>query len=121
MRSVPSSPSACSNTREAERLLGRNEAGEVKPNVNRFELRRWSRLSERRCARLWPRAADDAAGLAVDVDPDYAAVLHELETIGAAVEFRSEIVGAAHERHHPALELRQRHRAALAHVLESPV
>ena len=52
----------------------------------------------------------------VDVDPDDAAVLHELQAIGAAVDLRAEIIGAAHERHDPALDLRKRHRAALLRV-----
>src|SRR3954466_276892 len=65
-----------------------------------------------------PRAADDAAGRGVDVDPDYTAVLHELEPVGAAVELRPEIIGPAHERHDPALELGKRHGAALLRRFE---
>src|SRR5262249_42379493 len=66
-------------------------------------------------------AADDTA-LAVDIDPDHATVLHELHArSAAAVQFRAEIIGAAHERQDFALELRERHRPALLRVLESTV
>src|SRR5258708_5672835 len=69
---------------------------------------------------LVARAADDAP-LAVDVDPDDAAVLNELEARRVAVELRPEVVGAAHERNHPALQLRKGHRTALTHPLERPI
>src|SRR4051812_8590928 len=73
--------------------------------------------------RGWLRARppDDPAGLGVDVDPDHPAVLHELHPVGSAVEFRPEIIGAAHERHDLALDLRQRQRAALLGLAERPV
>src|SRR5437764_11711890 len=69
---------------------------------------------------LVARAADDPA-LAVDVDPDHPAILDELEPSAVAVELWPEIVGAAHERQNPPLELRERHRAALTHALERPI
>ena len=56
---------------------------------------------------VFARAADDPA-LAVDVDPDDAAVLDELEAISIAIEFRSEIIGSAHHWHDAAFELRKR-------------
>src|SRR6476469_9868830 len=59
------------------------------------------------------RAADDSA-LAINVDPDHAAVLHEFEAVGVAVQLGAEIVGAAHHRHDAALKLGKRHRAAFA-------
>ena len=61
--------------------------------------------------------ADDAA-LAVDVDPDHAAILDELETVRIPIEFRSEIVCTAHGGQHAPLELGQGHRSALLHILE---
>src|SRR5206468_6835323 len=71
--------------------------GKLRGNVNRY--------SERS---LVARAPDDAS-LAVDVDPDHAAVLNELEACRVAVELRAEVIGAAHERNHPALQLRKGH------------
>ena len=57
-------------------------------------------------------------GLRIDVDPDHPPVLDELHAIGLAVDLRTEIIGPAHERHDPPLELRKRHRAPLSRVLE---
>src|SRR5918994_2056967 len=61
---------------------------------------------------LRPRLTLDAAGRGVHVHPDHASVLDELQPVGVAVEFGSEIVGAAHEGHDPALNLGKMHRAA---------
>src|SRR6476619_968049 len=58
--------------------------------------------------------ATDHATLTVDVDPDDPAVLHDLEAVGVAIHLGTQIVSTAHHRHDPALELRQRHRTALA-------
>src|SRR5438067_12892074 len=73
------------------------------------------------CERSLVARAPDDTSLAVDVDPDHAAVLNELEARRVAVELRPEIVGAAHERNHPALQLRKGHRTTLTHSLERPI
>jgi hypothetical protein len=70
---------------------------------------------------LRARTADDASALGIDVDPNHSAVLNEFEAVGAAIEFRPEIVGTTHERQNPALELRKRHRTPLARRLEGPL
>ena len=71
--------------------------------------------------RLVPAAPNDAAGGGLDVDPDDPAPAHELQAVSTAIEFRPEIVGAAHERHDSALNHRQRHGAALAGRFERTV
>ena len=55
-------------------------------------------------------AADDAAA-AVDVNPDHAAVAHELHPSDAAVQFRTQIVGAAHVRDNALFQLWKEQRA----------
>jgi len=102
-------------------LLERNEAGDARANVNPAIERRFA-TAERAADGSWrglaARAAEDAAGGGVDVDPDHPAVLDELQPVGVAIELGAQIVGAAHERQHPALDLGKRHRAALALGLE---
>ena len=100
------------NPRQRQGLRMQNEAGDMRGKVNR---------RGRAAPALVARSADDAAGRGVDVDPDDAPVLHELQAISVALELGAEIFRPAHERHHPPLDHRQRHRAALAGGAEGAI
>ena len=96
------------STRRTAKSCLSGTTGSLRANVN------WRAFSS------LVRTADDPP-LAIDIDPDYAAVLNELETVVVTVEFGPQIIGAAHEGEHSTFKLRKRHRPALANALESTV
>ena len=65
------------------------------------------------------RTANDIAGRGIDIDPDHAAAAHEFQSVGAAVELRPEIIGAAHPRPDALFDHRQRERPTFAGRIES--